>query len=116
MGKEREMRKLLAVFLLGSALCLTGFATTDALAQATESAKQFIKCSTCGAEFTSSAGLNEHLKSHPDHKAATTAPDGKALIRCSTCGAEFTSQAGIEEHVQSHPGHQQAPIEGQFPQ
>jgi len=107
------MRKLLAVILLGSALCLTGCATTDAPAQKTDSAKQFIKCSTCGAEFTSQAGLTEHLMQHPDHKAAS---DGKALIKCSTCGAEFTSQAGIEEHIQAHPGHQQAPIEGQFPQ
>jgi DNA-directed RNA polymerase subunit RPC12/RpoP len=106
-----KMRKFLAVILVGSALCFTGCATTSAPAPEAASAKQFIKCSTCGAEFTSSAGLNEHLKQHPDHNAAT---DGKALIRCSTCGAEFTSQAGIEEHIQSHPGHQQAPIEGQF--
>ncbi|MHC1699142.1 MAG: C2H2-type zinc finger protein [Geobacteraceae bacterium] len=108
------MRKLLAVVLLGSALCLTGFIASDALAQQSESAKQFIKCSTCGAEFTSQAGLTDHLKIHPDHQAVTSATDGKALIRCSTCGVEFTSQAGIEEHVQSHPGHQQAPVEGQF--
>jgi uncharacterized C2H2 Zn-finger protein len=113
MERRMKMRKLLAVILVSTALCLTGCATTDAPAQKTESAKQFIKCTTCGAEFTSQAGLNEHLAVHPDHKAAT---DGKALIRCSTCGAEFTSQAGIEEHIQSHPGHQQAPIEGQFPQ
>ena len=104
------MRKILAVILLGSALCLTGCATTSAPAQKAGSAKQFIKCATCGAEFTSQAGLIEHLKQHPDHKA--TMP----LIKCATCGAEFTSQAGIEEHIQSHPGHQQAPIEGQFTQ
>ena len=103
------MRNLLAVILLGSALCLTGCATTDAPAQKTESAKQFIKCSTCGAEFTSQSGLVEHLKQHPDHQAA------KPLIKCSTCGAEFTSQAGIEDHIKAHPGHQPAAIEGQFP-
>jgi DNA-directed RNA polymerase subunit RPC12/RpoP len=105
-----KMRKLLAVILVGSALCLTGCATTQAPAPEASSAKQFIKCSTCGAEFTSQAGLNEHLKQHPDHKA--TMP----LIKCETCGAEFTSQAGIEEHIKTHPGHQQAPIEGQFTQ
>ncbi|RQW86642.1 MAG: hypothetical protein EHM79_09360 [Geobacter sp.] len=104
------MRKLLAVILLGSALCLSGCATTDTPAQKTDSAKQFIKCSTCGAEFTSQAGLIEHLKQHPDHQAA------EPLFKCSTCGAEFTSQAGITEHIKAHPGHQQAPIEGQFPQ
>lgn len=108
------MRKVLAIIVLGSALCLTGCATTDPPADSSQSAKQFIKCSTCGAEFTSQAGLNEHLMTHPDHKAAPTS--AKPLIRCSTCGVEFTSQAGIEEHIQSHPGHQQAPIEGQFPQ
>ena len=102
------MRNLLAVILLGSALCLTGCATTDAPAQKTESAKQFIKCSTCGAEFTSQAGLTEHLKQHPDHQAA------EPLFKCATCGAEFTSQAGIEDHIKAHPGHQPAAIEGQF--
>jgi len=106
------MRNLLAVILLGSALCITGCATTDAPAQKTESAKQFIKCSTCGAEFTSQAGLTEHIKQHPDHQAAG---DAKSLIKCATCGAEFTSQAGIEEHIKAHPGHQPAAIEGQFP-
>jgi DNA-directed RNA polymerase subunit RPC12/RpoP len=112
MGKEKKMRNLLAVILLGSALCLTGCATTDAPAQKTESAKQFIKCSTCGAEFTSSAGLTEHIKQHPDHQAAG---DAKPLIKCATCGTEFTSQAGIEEHIKAHPGHEPAAIEGQFP-
>ncbi|MRR55761.1 MAG: hypothetical protein EG822_14865 [Deltaproteobacteria bacterium] len=106
------MRKLLAVIVLGSALCLTGCATTNAPADSAQSAKQFIKCSTCGAEFTSQAGLTEHLMAHPDHKAVT---DAKPLIKCATCGVEFTSQAGVQEHIQSHPGHTQAPIEGQFP-
>lgn len=106
------MRKILAVLLLGTALCVTGCATTTAPADSTTSAKQFIKCSTCGAEFTSQAGVTEHLMAHPDHKVVS---DAKPLIKCSTCGVEFTSQAGIQEHIQSHPGHQQAPIEGQFP-
>jgi len=105
------MRNLLAVILLGSALSITGCATVDAPAQKTESAKQFIKCSTCGAEFTSPAGLSEHVKQYPDHQAAG---DTKSLIKCATCGTEFTSQAGIADHIKAHPGHQPAPIEGQF--
>jgi hypothetical protein len=35
-----------------------------------EAVKPLIKCSTCGVEFTSQAGLEEHLKAHPEHKAA----------------------------------------------
>ncbi|MRR07287.1 MAG: hypothetical protein EG828_10160 [Deltaproteobacteria bacterium] len=105
------MRNLLAVILLGSALSITGCATVDAPAQKTESAKQFIKCTTCGAEFTSQAGLVEHQKQQPDHQAAG---DAKSLIKCATCGTEFTSQAGIADHIKAHPGHQPAPIEGQF--
>ncbi len=102
------MRKLLAIILLGSALSLTGCATTEAPAQKAESPKQFIKCATCGAEFTSSAGLTQHLKEHPDHKAV------EPLVKCTTCGVEFTSMEEATDHVKVHPGHQVAPIEGQF--
>jgi DNA-directed RNA polymerase subunit RPC12/RpoP len=105
------MRKLLAMAVLGSVLCLYGCATTEAPAQKTASPKQFIKCATCGAEFTSQAGVEEHIKTHPGHVEA----DVKPLIRCATCGAEFTSQAGISDHIQANPGHQPAKIEGQFP-
>ena len=105
------MRKLLALIVLGSVLCLYGYAATETMAQQTESPKQFIKCSTCGAEFTSQAGFGEHEKSHPGHVA-----DVKPLIKCATCGAEFTSQAGISDHIEANPGHKPAKIEGQFTQ
>jgi len=105
------MRKLLALIVLGSALCLYGYAATETMAQQTESPEQFIKCATCGAEFTSQAGVEEHVKTHPGHVAA----DVKPLIKCATCGVEFTSQAGIADHIKSNPGHKPAKIEGQFP-
>jgi len=103
------MRKLLALMVLGAALSLFGCATTDAPATKADSPKQFIKCSTCGAEFTSRAGIEEHLKSHPGHQA-----DVQPLIKCETCGAEFTSSAGLADHIQANPGHKPAKIEGQY--
>jgi len=106
------MRKLLALIVLGSVLCLYGYAATETMAQQTESPKQLIKCSTCGAEFTSQAGVEEHTKAHPGHVTA----DVKPLIKCSTCGVEFTSPAGISDHIKANPGHKPAEIEGQFPQ
>lgn len=104
------MRKLLALIVLGSALCLFGCAATGAPAAKADSPKQFIKCSTCGAEFTSTAGIEEHQKAYPGHKA-----DVKPLLKCATCGAEFTSSAGLSDHVQANPGHKPAEIQGQFP-
>ncbi|MDD2319909.1 MAG: C2H2-type zinc finger protein [Geobacteraceae bacterium] len=102
------MRKLLTIILLGSALSLGGCATTEAPAQKAESPKQFIKCSTCGAEFTSNVGIIEHIKEHPDHKAV------EPLVECTTCGMQFTSMKEATDHVTVHPGHKVAPIEGQF--
>lgn len=104
------MRKFLALIVLGSVLCLYGYASTETMAQQTESPKQLIKCATCGVEFTSQAGVEEHLKAHPGHVTA----DAKPLIKCSTCGVEFTSQAGLADHVKSNPGHKPAKIEGQY--
>ncbi len=103
------MRRLIAVVLFASAFCLVGYMTTglsmaEGSAVKTEDAKPLIKCSTCGVEFTSRAGLVDHLKTHPGHMTATSG-ETKPLIRCSTCGALFTSSAGIEDHVKANPTH-----------
>ncbi len=103
------MRKLLALIVLGSALSLFGCATTEPPARKAESPRQSIRCTTCGAEFTSQAGIEDHLKTHPGHTA-----DVKPLIKCATCGAEFTSPAGLADHVQANPGHKPAKVEGQY--
>ena len=101
------MRKLLALVMLGSALCLVTCPVAKAAEPTTEAAKPLIKCDTCGVVFTSQAGMEDHLKAHPTHKAA--APQAaKPLIKCSTCGVEFTSQAGLEEHLQAYPTHKAA--------
>lgn len=99
------MRQILAILLMGSALVFFGVVTTEVPTQAAESAKPLIKCSTCGVEFTSQAGLDEHLKAHPDHKAAAVPQATQPLVKCSTCGAEFTSQAGITDHFKANPDH-----------
>ncbi len=107
------MRKFLSLVLAGVALCLFTFATsgmavTEPVPGKTETAKPLIKCSTCGVEFTSSAGIEKHLKVYPEHKVAAAEP-AKPLIRCSTCGVEFTSSAAVEEHVQAYPTHKAEP-------
>ena len=103
------MRSLISLIIVGLALSLfsfasAGMATGEPAAGKTEAAKPLIRCSTCGVEFTSSAGIEQHLKAHPEHVRATPKAD-KPLIRCSTCGVEFTSSAGVEEHVQAYPTH-----------
>jgi DNA-directed RNA polymerase subunit RPC12/RpoP len=103
------MRRLPVLAVIGLLLCFFGFTTTglavsEPVTGNTETAKPLIKCSTCGVEFTSQAGLVEHLKAHPEHKGAT-AETAKPLIKCSTCGSEFTSVAGVEDHIKSSPGH-----------
>ena len=99
------MRQLLVVLFLGSALALFGIATTNVPSLAAETTKQLIKCSTCGVEFTSQAGIEDHYKAYPEHMTAAPAEKAKPLIKCSTCGVEFTSQAGLEEHLKAHPTH-----------
>lgn len=103
------MRRLPVIAVIGLLLCFFGFTSTglavsEPVAGNTETAKTLIKCSTCGVEFTSQAGMQEHLKANPEHKAATDEV-AKPLIKCSTCGVEFTSVAGVEEHVKAHADH-----------
>ena len=100
------MKRLLALALFGSSLALFGCATTNATPTKSSAERLLISCSTCGAEFTSSAGITEHLKSHPGHVRAASAAGTKPLIKCATCGVEFTAQAGIVEHIKAHPGHE----------
>jgi len=103
------MRRLLALIVFVSALSLGVYAIADTDTPQAENQKPLIKCATCGVEFTSKAGQEEHLKAHPDHKAAPS-----TLYKCETCGVEFTSQAGLEDHVKVSPGHKPAKIEGQY--
>ncbi len=104
------MRRLQLLAVIGLVFCFFGYtsiglAASEPVTGNTETAaKPLIKCSTCGVEFTSQAGLVEHLKTHPGHMPAT-AGTAKPLIKCSTCGVEFTSVAGIEEHLKSNPDH-----------
>ncbi len=102
------MRQILAILFLGSALVLFGVVTTGVPSLAAEQDKPLIKCSTCGVEFTSQAGLTDHYAAHPEHMKAAPSEAAKPLIKCSTCGVEFTSQAGMEEHVKAYPTHKAA--------
>jgi uncharacterized C2H2 Zn-finger protein len=102
------MRQLLATFFLIAALALPGLVSTGVPSFATESAKPLIKCDTCGVLFTSQAGLEDHLKAYPDHKAAASPEATKPLIKCSTCGTVFTAQAGLIDHLKAHPNHKAA--------
>jgi uncharacterized C2H2 Zn-finger protein len=102
------MRRLLATLFLMSALALPGLVSTGVPSYADEAAKTLIKCDTCGALFTSQAGLEDHLKAHPDHKAAATPESEKPLIKCGTCGTVFTAQAGLIDHLKAHPDHKAA--------
>ena len=99
------MRQILAILFLGSALVLFGLVTTVVPSSAAETAKPLIKCSTCGVEFTSQAGMEDHYITHPEHMKGAPAEAAKPLIKCQTCGVEFTSPAGIEEHLKTYPTH-----------
>ena len=101
-----KMKRLLALVLFGSSLALLGCATTSTTPTKSSAERPLIRCSTCGTEFTSSAGITEHLKSHPGHVSAASDAGTKPLIKCETCGVEFTAQAGIVEHIKTHPGHE----------
>jgi DNA-directed RNA polymerase subunit RPC12/RpoP len=122
------MRQILTVFLLGSALALFGIFTavvpsladeatapkSEVAAPVTEgeSAKQLIKCSTCGVEFTTLKEAQEHIKTHPGHKLAPIpGQTAQPLIKCSTCGVEFTTREEAQEHLKTHPGHKLVPQE-----
>lgn len=101
------MRKLLALVMLGLALSLFVSPVSRAVEPTSEVPKPLIKCSTCGVEFTSQVGIEDHLKTHPTHKAATIQA-AKPLIKCDTCGVVFTSQAGLEAHLKAYPTHKAA--------
>ncbi len=98
------MRKILALIVFGAALSLVGYAAAESADPGTEAAKPLIRCSTCGVTFTSSAGLIDHYKAHPEHMASN-AGSATNVIKCSTCGVEFTSKAGAEDHVKANPSH-----------
>jgi DNA-directed RNA polymerase subunit RPC12/RpoP len=109
MNRRKEtMRQFLAVLFLGSALALFGLVTTEVPSLAAETAKPLIKCDTCGVEFTSQAGMEDHYRAYPEHRKAAPPEAAKPLIKCATCGVEFTSQAGLEEHLKAHPTHEAA--------
>jgi DNA-directed RNA polymerase subunit RPC12/RpoP len=95
------MRRLLGLVALGLTLSIGGNVMADQVADEHVKAKNLIKCSTCGAEFTSAAGVEDHVRTHPEHKAAL--PKG-TLIKCSTCGVEFTEHAGVVEVSNAGPG------------
>ncbi len=124
------MRQFPAILLSGTALAFfflftsavpspaaeTNAANSEVAAPiaAGQTAKPLIKCETCGVEFTTIKGLEEHLKAHPEHEVVPiTGQESKQLIKCSTCGVEFTSLKTAQEHVKAHPGHKLAPIPGQ---
>jgi len=105
------MRQILAIVFLASALALFGLVTTGVPSLAAEAAKPLIKCSTCGVEFTSQAGIEDHYAAHPEHMKAAPAQAAKPLIKCSTCGVEFTTLKQEQEHLKAHPEHIMAPEE-----
>ena len=96
------MRRLLALLAFGVALSLTGYVVADPVATDTGTIKPLIKCSTCGSEFTSAAGIEEHVKSHPGHMALRPENEN-LLVKCSTCGVEFTSRVGVVDTYKPSP-------------
>lgn len=102
------MFRILSVIMLGAALSIFGVVNSSMAVgeqpSGNAASKPLIKCSTCGVEFTSSAGVEQHLKAHPDHEALPVKSE-KPLIRCSTCGVEFTSSAEATDHVKVQPTH-----------
>lgn len=88
------MRRLLALMAFAVTLSLVGYVAAEPVAKDSGVVKPVIKCSTCGAEFTSSAGIVDHARSHPGHMMMGTGNEGN-LVKCSTCGVEFTSRAGV---------------------
>lgn len=106
------MRKFVGIVFFGLALAVygVGMSTTAFADETSTQSKPLIRCDTCGTTFTSQAGVEDHLRAHPEHKISTqTGPEAaKPLIKCDTCGTTFTSQAGLEDHLKTHPGHKAA--------
>lgn len=96
------MRRLLALMAFGVTLSLVGYVSAEPVTKDAGVVKPVIKCSTCGAEFTSSAGIEEHVKSHPGHMMMKSDNEGN-LVKCSTCGVEFTSKAGVVDVYRPDP-------------
>lgn len=111
--EENKMRRLTALVVFSLSLLLTGLAMAETpmpavqQGQATvQAATPLVRCSTCGVEFTTLKGLQEHLIAHPGHKIVPAAGGVAApLVKCSTCGAEFTTISEIQEHLKAHPEH-----------
>ncbi len=107
------MRRLTALVVFSLSLLLTGLAMAETpmpavqQGQATvKAATPLVRCSTCGVEFTTLKGLQEHLIAHPGHKIVPTAGGVAApLVKCSTCGVEFTTISEVQEHLKAHPEH-----------
>jgi hypothetical protein len=97
-----KMRRLLALLAFGVGLSLVGYVSAEPVATDTKMEKPLIKCSSCGAEFTSSAGIVDHVKSHPGH-AAWKPEDENLLVRCTSCGVEFTSRVGVVDVYRPDP-------------
>lgn len=93
--------RLVALVALGLTLSIGGNVMADQVADEQVKAKNLIKCSTCGVEFTSTAGVQDHVRSHLGHKASLSKG---ALVKCSTCGVEFTDRAGVVEVINAGPG------------
>ena len=104
------MRKILALMAFGLSLSLVSYVAAEPVSKDTGAVKPVIKCSTCGAEFTSSAGIEDHARSHPGHMMRGAGFDGN-LVKCSTCGVEFTSSAGVVDvHRPGVTGANEKPI------
>lgn len=99
------MSRLIISALMFSAFVVFGFNTTLMAVDKTEDSRTLIKCSTCGVEFTSMSGAEQHVKAHEGHEVAASE---YPLIKCTTCGVEFTSQTSLKEHVQANPDHEGA--------
>jgi DNA-directed RNA polymerase subunit RPC12/RpoP len=100
------MAKIILAVLV-SAFMTYGFNTTLATASSSETQDGLIKCTTCGAEFTSIPLAEQHLKEQKNHEITESA---QPLVKCSTCGVEFTSEAGLKKHLQTKDQHPDTPL------
>jgi uncharacterized C2H2 Zn-finger protein len=129
------MRRLISILVFAVSLSLYSFAlSAEMIAPKVEEGKPWIKCSTCGAEFNSRAGIVDHIKANPGHTEApaplvkdtlytsgagvedhvNVSPghsDGKPLVKCSSCGVEFTTIKDLQMHMKVHPEHKLVPME-----
>ncbi len=64
------MRKVIALITLALALSAIGCACPMSAEKEEPAASgNIIKCATCGVEFTNPAGLEDHIRANPTHKA-----------------------------------------------